>query len=289
MGFFDFLFGGDKGDEKKEAERGITGVGERVYEAGALSPEEEAQYKRSFESGELLEALSKYQAGLGDKPEGYLTPEAQFQQQAGPVGQAYYGQVQQEIQDPAAFYQSTLDPELKQVQDYIDRTYQKRGLLRSGLPIEEMGRAGVELAIKSARERMAHREQSMARAGQLSQYTTEQSGQNLSRMADLYGQQQGFGLNAILRQAGQAQAAGQYWAYPYQAQLGSIYGGQAAQQAGKSQAMGSLGNILGNIDWGSMLDGGDGKLAVPGQGGYGAGTPAGARDMGTYTKLPKNY
>jgi hypothetical protein len=67
--------------------------------------------------------------------------------------------------------------------------------------------------------------------------------QGYGNLASLYGQQQQAGLQGMGRQAGQAQAAGQYNAYPLSAQLGSYYGGVAAQQALPGQLLGAAGSI----------------------------------------------
>jgi len=230
---------------KEQAEAGITGAGERVYEAAKATPAEQAQYGGSFETGQLLQQLAKYFMGMGQAPTGYQGPEAQYLQQAGPLGQQYYEQVLQEAQDPYAYYQSTLEPELTQAQDIINRQAQQRGLIRSGIPIEQMGRAGVELAIKSAQQRMAAREASLGRTAGLTQYMQAGAGQNLANLANLYGQQQQLGQQALGRQATGAQAAGSYWAYPGMAQLGSIYGKEAALWALPGQALGAAGQAMG--------------------------------------------
>src|SRR3990167_6330195 len=92
-----------------------------------------------------------------------------------PVGisstrQEVYGQTLRGVQDPYQAYESQLQPSLRATEDYINRAYQQRGLLRSGLPIEQMGRAGVELSIREAQDRMNFRGQELARGGELSQY-----------------------------------------------------------------------------------------------------------------------
>ena len=230
---------------KSSAEEGITQAGRGITQATQQTPAEAQQYGRSFEIGNLLDELMRYQQGLGQAPQGYLNPEQQFLQQGGELGKAYYGQTLRGVQDPYQAYESQLQPSLRATEDYINRAYQQRGLLRSGLPIEQMGRAGVELSIREAQDRMNFRGQELARGGELSQYTQGIGQQNIANLANLYGQQQQFGQQAMGRQASGAQAAASYYAYPSQAQLGDVYGRQAAMYALPGQLIGAAGTAVG--------------------------------------------
>lgn|SRR3990167_2460599 len=227
--------------ERSSAEEGITQAGRGITQASQETPAEAQQYAGSFDIGKLLQQIFQYQQGLGQAPSGYLTPEQQYLQQGGELGKAYYGQTLRGVQDPYAAYESQLQPSLQLTEDYINRAYQNKGLLRSGLPIESMGRAGVELAIKEAQNRMAFRGQELARGGELSQYTQGIGQQNLANLANLYSQQQGYGQQARGRAAGGAAQAASYYAYPGQAQLGSIYGREAAMYALPGQLIGAAG------------------------------------------------
>lgn len=231
------------GKSKEKAGKGITETGERVYQAAKATPQEEAQYGESFKTGQLIEQISKYLMGMGGAPEGYAGSEAQYLQ-GGPLAQAYYGKTLAGVQDPYAAYESQLRPALQQAEDYINRQAQGRGLIRSGIPIEQMGRAGVELAIKEAQDRMRFRSEELARGGELSQYGRGLEQQNLMNLSNLYNTQQTMGQTSLGRQAGAAQAAGQYWAYPAQAELGSIYGKEAALWALPGQMLGAGGKAL---------------------------------------------
>lgn len=231
---------GDEGGKSK-AEQGIAESGSRVYDAGKLTSQESEQYLGSFDIGKLLEQIYKYQMGLGQAPESYMSSTDQYLRESGELGNLLYKSTLEEAKDPYAYYQSTLDPQLQQAEDYINRQAQGRGLIRSGIPIEQMGRAGVELAIKEANAKMAAREASLGRTAGLVEYMTGQSQNNLTNLANLYSGQQQSGLNAMGRQAGQAQAAGQYWSYPYQARLGDIYGRQAALYALPGQMLQAAG------------------------------------------------
>lgn len=211
-----------KSSDKEEATAGIQGAGEQAYQRAAQTPGESQQYAGSFDIGKFLQQYFQNQAGN--------TSEQQLQNQ-GQLGSTLYNQTLSQAQDPDKYFQSTLQPDLSQAQDTINTYYQKRGLLNSGLAIESMGRAGVDLSIKDAQARMANRQQSLNNALQVSQYGSNINQNNLSGLANLYSQQQNAGLNSLSRQAGAAQNSAQYQSYPYQSSLGTYAGGQAALQA----------------------------------------------------------
>ena len=222
------------GSGKNKAEEGIQAAGQQAYTRSQATPKELAQYKSSFGTGQDLEQIYNYMLGTGEAPAGF---------QDSVLGK-YYQTVSSDLADPYATYQSTLDQQLQLAQDAANRSAQSRGLLRSGIPIEQMGRAGVELAIKEAANRMAYRQQALSSAGELASVP-------ISGLSSLYSQQQGYGQNALSRQSNAAYQTAQYQAYPYQAQLGSSYGSQ-----------GQLGSTIGAL--GGAALGGAAALALPG-------------------------
>ena len=123
------------GGDKSSSEQGIIQAGETMYGRGKALPEEEQQYKTSFEIGNILRQLAMYQSGMGGQPQGYQTPEQLYQRQ-GPLAQQYYQQTMGGVQNPYAAYESQLQPALQLTQDTINRQAQQRGLIRSGIPIE---------------------------------------------------------------------------------------------------------------------------------------------------------
>lgn len=262
------------GGSKTDAEGGILRTGDRVYEAGSMSGKESDQYDQSFDLGNILKQIQLSQMGMGDAPEGYLKPEQQYLSQTGELGKNMYEQILSELVDPSKYYESTLLPELQIAEDYINRQAQGRGLLKSGIPIEEMGRAGVELAVKEAQNRMAVRSQAQQKAAALSDFITNYAQGNWTNLANMYGQQQQAGLSAKARQSQAAQAAGGYWSYPYQAQLGDYYGTEAAKRANLSALMGagssfSFGPI--SIGAGKGASGGSSSAGGGSFGGFGGG------------------
>lgn len=236
----DMFGGGDKG----EGEEGIQKAGADLYDRTKQTGSEASQYQGSFDIGNFLKQYFGYQAGMNEKPAGALSPTEQFQKD-NPLAQALYSQTLAEAQDPDKYYQSTLSPNLAQAQDTINTYYQKRGLLNSGLAIESMGRAGVDLAIKDAQARMAARQQSLQNAQAVNQNVYGVNQQNLGNLANLYSTQQQAGLSSLSRQAAGASGAAGYQAAPYTAQLGNYYGGQAALQALPGQLLGAAGDIAG--------------------------------------------
>lgn len=237
--------GGSKKEDSKisNAGAGIQAAGQGLSKATEMTGSEKSQYESSFELGKLMEQIMKYQQGLGTAPSGHMSGEQQYQQ-GGDLAKAYYGQTLAGTQDPYAAYESGLQPALTLANDTINRNMQQRGLMRSGMNIENMGRAGVDLAIKEAQDRMNFRGQELARGGELSQYGNQLQQQNLGNMSTLYNQQQGYGQTAMNRQGQGAVQAAQYQAYPYQAQLGNAYGKQGQQGA----ALGGVaGGVIGGI------------------------------------------
>jgi len=100
----------------------------------------------------------------------------------GDIPAALRDQVLAEIQDPGAFFESTLGPELEQARLAVNQEANRRGVFggtpEGGIRFENLGRAGVDLAIKSAIAKQQARQQSLASASALaSQF------QNLSKEA----------------------------------------------------------------------------------------------------------
>lgn len=237
---------GNFGGSKSKGAEGIAQAGSDLYARTEQTPQESQQYQGSFDIGKLLQQIFQSQQGIGSAPQGYQGAEQQFQGQ-GALGQQLYNSALNGVQNPEQQYMSTLQPQLQQAQDSINQYYQKRGLLNSGLAIEGMGRAGVDLAIQQAQAMMQNRQQQFSNAFGLEQNAQTLGQNNLGSLANLYSQQQGYGQQSLGRQAAGAQAAAQYQAYPYQAQLGNYYGGQAALQALPGQLVGAAGNVAGGM------------------------------------------
>ena len=237
-------FGGSS-KQQKAAAAGITAAGDTEYSRTQATPQETQQYSGSFDIGSALQQYIMGQLGLG--PQTGQNAEQQYQNQ-GPLAQSLYNTVSQQAANPYQGWESSLQPNLQLAQQNIDQTYNSRGLMQGGLPIEQMGRAGVELAVADAQNRMAYGQQALQNASGLSQQAQGVGQTNISNLGSLYGQQQTSGLQAMQRQAYGAQNAAQYQSYPYQAQLGNYYGLQSAMYslpgqiaAGDAKAFGAAG------------------------------------------------
>lgn len=239
-----------KSGDKKAAENGLTQTGDKVAAAAAQTPQEQQQYQGSFDIGSLLKQIFEGQMGIGNLPQGYQDPTQQYFGQSGELGKTLYDQTLNEAKDPNAYFESNFQPQLKAAEDYINTSMQRRGLLNSGLTIEQMGRAGVDLAIKESQARMDARSNALSRAAGLTEYIGGQSNNNLAALSNMYGMQQQFGQNSMGRQAQGAAQAGQYYAYPYQAKLGDVYGQKAAMYALPGQIIGAAGQAIGAMNTG---------------------------------------
>lgn len=224
----------------KKASQAMQDIQDQIMKQGAMTPQESDQYNNSFGLGNQYSDILKYMQGIGSAPAGYQNAEQQYQNQ-GPLAQQLYGTAMSDVQNPYASYESNLQPSLQQAQDQINNQAVGRGLLSSGIPIEQMGRAGVELAIQEANNRMNWRQQMLQNASGVESTASGLQQQNLANMGNLYYQQQSLGEAAKARSAGQAVQAGQYAAAGPSAQLGYSYGQQAAASQLSGQVLGAAG------------------------------------------------
>ena len=222
---------------KNKAEAGIKS-------ATIMGGNERAQYQAGQNEQDLLDKIYRFQLGGGEVPQGYLSPEQQYLQ-GGEMGRTLYDQTLSEAKDPNAYYQSTLQPQLQLAEDFINRSYQKRGLLNAGMPIESMGRAGVELAVKEAEGMMAARSNALQRTAGLTEYMNQQGQQNIANMQGQANQRIATAQPQLARQAeGQA--------YIGQAALGDYYGAKSALYALPGQALGAAGTLAGAYAMGGL-------------------------------------
>lgn len=234
--------------QKKSAEEGLSNVATTLYERGKMTDQEYQQWQDSFKSGTLLEDIQKGNLGLGQYPSGYLSPEQQYQQ-TGPMSQALYNRAAMDVMDPYASYESTLQQQLGLAKDYINTQFNQRGFApggETGLAVEQMGRAGAELAIAEANARMNWRQQMLNEGAGISQTAMNLGQQNYSNLYNQYALQQGLAQTGMQRQLQAAGQTAQIQAYPYQAQLGSAYGQGAGQNAGMA-GMGAFANTFSSM------------------------------------------
>jgi hypothetical protein len=237
-------FGGSSGDAGSNGGDAITAIGNNVASQTAMTPQATQQLQGSYGLGQSLEQMYQQQLAAGANAE-------QNYQNQGPLAQSTYNQTLQQSQNPLAGYQSTLKPQLEQAQNQINEYYNARGLDNSGIAIGAMGTAGVDLAIQQAQQEMQYQQQSLSNANALSTNISGLQQQNLQNVSGLYGQQQGYGLQGQSLANQGLESASQIQTYPAEAQLGSYYGGIAAQQALPGQLI-SAGGQLGSAFLGSQ-------------------------------------
>lgn len=89
----------------------------------------------------------------------------------GAIPAALQEQILAETKDPGKFYQDTLNQSLELARQSVNAEANRRGVFgglpEGGIRFEQLGRAGVDLAIKSASERMAQRQQALSNASTL--------------------------------------------------------------------------------------------------------------------------
>ena len=238
------MFGGSDSSDQSDAAAGITAAGNTAYSRSQMTDAESAQYSGSFDIGNELKQIYEGNLGTGSYPTGYKSPTDQYLSEGGDVASALYKQTLAGVTDPNSTYMSTLTPQLQLTEDYINSAYNTRGLMGSGLNIEQMGRTGSELAINEANAMMQNRQTQMGNATTLLNNIMNLGQTNTSNLSNLYNSQQSSGLTAMQRQATAASNTAQYQSYPYQAQLGNYYGQQAAYQQLPGQAL-SAGAQLG--------------------------------------------
>ncbi len=153
-----------------------------ILDATKMTPEEIAAQKRQLPilekragmtGEELLASVGPTTRNLLENiaAEQGLTGEELFTKE-GAIPQALQEQVLAEVRDPSAFFEDTLQQQLELVKQQVNQEAQRRGVFgglpEGGIRFEQLGRAGVELAIKSASERQAARQQALANASALS-------------------------------------------------------------------------------------------------------------------------
>jgi len=215
--------------------------GDSIGGAGALTPEEQQSLRLSSENEAILSQILRFQQGVGERPSGFLSPSQQFAQQ-GDLQRALIEKVTRGVQDPDAVFQSTLNPQLQIAEDFINRRFQQKGLLRSGLPIESLGRAGVELAIGEANARLNFRNQALQQGFQLQGGIQGVGQQNIVNLAGLTARGQNFSQTGINR-AATAQIRG----------IESDLAQDAATRAGIQTLIGSGIGAAGSLGSGALI------------------------------------
>jgi len=164
-----------RGRARTEADR----ILEAIIKATGLTPGERGREERMFGLEEKRLPFLEERAGR---------PGEELLRGAGPTGEALIDQVLAQVKDPGKFYESTLEPELELARQMINAEANKRGVFggkpEGGIRFEMLGRAGIDLAIKSAREKMAARQEALSNAREILSMGLEEEQMSRSELAD---------------------------------------------------------------------------------------------------------
>lgn len=100
-----------------------------------------------------------------------------------------FGQVVERARDPDRFFESTLQPQLDLARDIIGQGFARRGLVGSGLQLEQLGRTGAELAIREAQARESFRQEQLGQAQNLFNVSQGLRGREIGLERERTGQQ----------------------------------------------------------------------------------------------------
>ena len=165
------LFGVAPGDTKIDMTGGLEATTQAEKERRAGMTGEALLDEAGPDTQKLLDVVGKR---LGLSGEGLF-------RELSPTAGKYADIVNKDIQDPYATYESTLAPELELARQMVNQEANRRGVFaglpEGGIRFEQLGRASIDLAIKSANERMAYRQQALNNAvGAINAYSTLETG-----------------------------------------------------------------------------------------------------------------
>lgn len=150
---------------RRSDQRGIAETGARLFtqqferlQRGEAITGGEARTDLSFETLRKIAEFTPEEKDIFNAIRGAATET--------PTGEIATGLVER-ARTPDEFFQSTLDEQLEQARDIVGTRFARRGLVGSGLELEGLGRAGVDLALQEAQAREEFRQQQLANFGQL--------------------------------------------------------------------------------------------------------------------------
>lgn len=199
---------------------------ERIEAATRLTPEEKARETRAFELEERRLPVLEERAGV---------PGEELIRRAGPISGSLLDQILAETRDPEAFFESTLEPELELARQFVNKEAVRRGVFEGlpegGIRFEQLGRAGVELAIKSAQARQSSRQQALSNAAEVIRSAVGEETQARGELDKFLGSIQTLSAEARGR-AGQGVVAGQQVATPITREAAARRSGAEQEIAG---------------------------------------------------------
>ncbi len=119
---------------------------QRIASGGAATPLE-ARTQQAFEGLRDVSQFTPEEQSVFSSLRGFDLGEGQV-----PTGTIFNNLIAR-AQDPNAFFESTFQPQLDLLQDQVKARAAQRGILGSGLELEDLGRTGAELAIREGQAR----------------------------------------------------------------------------------------------------------------------------------------
>ena len=136
----------------------------RLIEASALTAPEQRREEEAFALERRKGKELERRAGL---------PGEDLLRETGGISQSALDRTQELVDDPTGGFESVLAEELELARQFVNQQANRRGVFggkpAGGIRFEQLGRAGIDLAIKSARERLAARNSAIDRAFQVTQ------------------------------------------------------------------------------------------------------------------------
>lgn len=151
------LQGGDAPEDIRQmGQRLVSAQQARIAAGGAATPLEERTQK-AFAGLRGKAAFSPEEQAVMDAVRGTLPANATG------TG-AIFGDLVTRAQRPDDFFRSTMDPQMQIVEEAVKARAASRGITGSGLELESLGRAGVDVAIKEAAAREDFRQRQLDNA-----------------------------------------------------------------------------------------------------------------------------
>jgi len=226
----------DQRSASKRARRSADVASQEIRAATAQTPEEQARERETF----ALENRRRKELERRSR----LSGEA-ILGETGQISRTALAKTQELVSDPSGGFESILAEELELVRQTVNQEANRRGVFggvpEGGIRFEQLGRASIDLAVKSARERLAARNSAIDRALRVTGAgLTEQRGAR-GDIAGFLGDQQNLATRAREREIGGVERAVGARQDIEQTFLGQEIGGAQRLQ---ETAGGFLGDIL---------------------------------------------
>ena len=188
--------------ERERAEREAAALRDQQAQAAAQLQAQQAEADRQLQSRiaqtvqptdletERIGRIQQLEPDLQRILSELITREAPTPGMGGELGQLLQQRFQQDLLQPREIpFEDTFEPQMKLLREQVRADAASRGLVGSGLELENMGRAGIDLAVQQAQARQQNRQanEQLRQQSILNAFTGQQQGVEESRLADEYG------------------------------------------------------------------------------------------------------